>query len=64
MGLFSKNPANVPKPDGEKMRGGCSSCDMRGPKRNTLRAANKDVLGHDKRMHGGKNPHGYIEGGH
>jgi hypothetical protein len=48
--------------DGTKVRGGCSGCDMHGPKRDTIRTANKDVLAHNKRMHGGKDQGGYLEG--
>ena len=64
MGLFSSkpNPADIPPADGHKMRGGCSACDMRGPKRDTFREANADANAHSKRMHGGNNPNGYIEG--
>ncbi|MGW3854744.1 hypothetical protein [Micromonospora arida] len=63
MGLFSSKPkpGDTPPADGHKMRGGCSSHDMRGPKRDTFNKANADVIAHNKRMHGGKNKGGYIE---
>lgn len=64
MGLFSRKPGpgDIPPADGHKMRGGCSSCDMRGPKRDTFNKANKDAVDHAKRMHGGKFKGGYVEG--
>jgi hypothetical protein len=46
---------------GDRIRGGCSSCDMHGPKRDTVEQANKDIVAHDKRMHGGKSVGGYLE---
>ncbi|MEU4772984.1 hypothetical protein [Micromonospora sp. NPDC023644] len=60
MGLFSKKSTST---DGSAFRGGCSDHDMRGPVRRTFREANKDANAHSKRMHGGKNPHGYVQGG-
>jgi hypothetical protein len=59
MGLFSSKSKGS---DGE-FRGGCSDHDMRGPVRKTFREANKDAVDHGKRMHGGKNPHGYVQSG-
>lgn len=56
MGIFSrKTDSNA------EYRGGCSSHDMHGPARPTFKAANKDVIDHNKRMHGGKNAGGYVE---
>jgi len=57
MGLFSKKD----KGEDREYRGGCSSHDMYGPARKTMDDANKDVIGHNKRMHGGKSEGGYIE---
>ena len=45
----------------DKIRGGCSSCDMQAPKRDTVKEANKDIVAHNKRMHGGKSEGGYLE---
>lgn len=58
MGLFSKKSSND---DGAEYRGGCSDHDMHGPARGTFNAASKDATDHAARMHGGNNPHGYVE---
>ncbi|AXH89382.1 hypothetical protein AB0N38_11680 [Micromonospora aurantiaca] len=58
MGLFSKK---TPEPSNREYRGGCSSHDMHGPARKTMKEADKDVWAHNKRMHGGKSVGGYVE---
>ncbi|MET7752583.1 hypothetical protein [Micromonospora sp. NPDC005367] len=59
MGLFSKK---TPEPSDHEYRGGCSTHDMRGPARKTMKEANKDAYKHGERMHGSKTFYGgYVE---
>lgn len=65
MGIFGRkpNPATTSPAGGHRLRGGCSDCDMRGPKRDTFRQANVDAIGHGRRMHGDQGHKGlYVEG--
>jgi hypothetical protein len=61
MSLFSKRqPDETPMP--RPVRGGCSECDMHGPKRTGFRQASKDATDHGQRMHGNTgHPNLYVE---